>query len=310
MSIDRIILFISTFSKACQPCVQYIRERKLRIDIVRLDTTESRAMVKGKINHVPTMMITYGDGSAQLFINSDKIIHTLKTLFSKSGANSGRYTAMNSHHDGGNMYEKYHTVASKQKLTARPNIPRSRVNETEDYNEFEEDDHDDEYSSSSYSTRHPASSDDYVNSESHVTPSVVRTKGNFTDGNMIVYEDDEIEDNVKETEVYISSPEGESDNVNEIAKPLSKKSKVKAKAKSKTKKMKPPVVFDEDEIGENEEIHIDTEDQIEGSNRHDNRIDSKKPPSKMQFLIDKAKELERDRKQSLGYNEEDLSRYG
>ena len=80
--------------------------------------------------------------------------------------------------------------------------------------------------------------------------------------------------------------------------------------KAPKKKKKPPVQFEE----EPEEVEVEyIEEPPKPSSRAGAKVNSnpkaKKNPSRMTGVIDKAKQMEQDRKNSLGYREEDLPHY-
>jgi hypothetical protein len=84
MSITQIVLFISSLSKNCVPCLQFIQNQRLPIQVVRLDTEESRDIaIRGKnfsIISVPTLVVLYLDGDMQMYVGTPKIISWLQRL--------------------------------------------------------------------------------------------------------------------------------------------------------------------------------------------------------------------------------------
>ncbi len=78
MDIQDVILFCSTASRACVPCIQFIQNYRVPVKIVRLDTVEARmAAINGKhfqIQNVPTLLVTHADGNLQLFAGQEKVI--------------------------------------------------------------------------------------------------------------------------------------------------------------------------------------------------------------------------------------------
>lgn len=81
MSVTKIVLFISTFSKPSLECLKIIREAGIQMDIVRLDTKRDRAIAKKRklpIHQVPTLLIQYEGGINQLYVGIEKIIRVLR----------------------------------------------------------------------------------------------------------------------------------------------------------------------------------------------------------------------------------------
>lgn len=87
MAVNNVLLFISSVSQSCVPPVTYIREKKLPIIIVRLDTIEDRKKAANgpffKITEVPTMVVSYSDRTVQLFIGSEKILEWMMNITKK-----------------------------------------------------------------------------------------------------------------------------------------------------------------------------------------------------------------------------------
>ena len=84
MSISEAVLFITSNSRACIPCINFIRHTGLPIDIVRLDTEElRRAAMMGKffqVTMVPTLVVSYVDDNIQMFVGSPKIMQWLSMI--------------------------------------------------------------------------------------------------------------------------------------------------------------------------------------------------------------------------------------
>ena len=84
--IQRVILFVSTNSPACQGPISMVSSSGAPIEIVRLDSKESRlAAARGKhfqITNVPSLVTLFTDGKLQLFVGIDRIYPVLQTLLS------------------------------------------------------------------------------------------------------------------------------------------------------------------------------------------------------------------------------------
>lgn len=84
MSIHSIVLFVSSNSQHCAQPVGFVRQSNLPIPIVKLDTIrDRRAAANGKhfqIHAVPTLVVTYQDGTLQMFASQEKILSWLKKL--------------------------------------------------------------------------------------------------------------------------------------------------------------------------------------------------------------------------------------
>jgi hypothetical protein len=84
MSISEAILFVATNSNACKPCLQFVSQQKIPMQIVRLDTESARKSAENgkffQITVVPTMVIVYEDGNTQLFLGTQKIIQWFKAM--------------------------------------------------------------------------------------------------------------------------------------------------------------------------------------------------------------------------------------
>lgn len=86
MPISEVVLFVSSVSQACIPCIDFIQRFKLPVNLIRLDTVEARNHAKnGKyfsVTIVPTMVVVHDDGNTQMFVGSDKTIQWLKSSIS------------------------------------------------------------------------------------------------------------------------------------------------------------------------------------------------------------------------------------
>jgi len=84
--IQRVILFVSTNSAACQGPITMVSSSGAPIEIVRLDSRESRvAASRGKhfqITNVPSLVTMFTDGKLQLFVGTDRIFPVLQSLLS------------------------------------------------------------------------------------------------------------------------------------------------------------------------------------------------------------------------------------
>jgi hypothetical protein len=79
------ILFVSSSSKACKPCMDFIAQTGFPVKIVRLDTTKARRQASQGSPHfqvvsVPTMIVTYDDGNLQMFVGGRKITDWIGTV--------------------------------------------------------------------------------------------------------------------------------------------------------------------------------------------------------------------------------------
>lgn len=105
MSISEAILFVATNSNASRPCLQFVSQQKIPMQVVRLDTESARkSAASGKffqITVVPTMVIAYEDGNTQLFLGSQKIIQWL-TAMMKASSRPEPQPSVSDH--GQNMY--------------------------------------------------------------------------------------------------------------------------------------------------------------------------------------------------------------
>lgn len=96
MSIEEMILFVSTTSPACRQPLEFISRfgKGLPIRVVRLDTVEQRqAAATGRhfqVVSVPTMVMIYEDGNLQMFVGSPKISTLLSGFVEQIARAKGR----------------------------------------------------------------------------------------------------------------------------------------------------------------------------------------------------------------------------
>ena len=313
MSLSGVILFVSTLSRACSASIKYVTDNSIPVQIVKLDTTEARSRAaNGKyfqVKSVPTMMVNYDDGNMEVFIGNDKIIPVLSSISGISRSSNNRFAG-----GGGNTNINYsrppmeHNMygppsagvkPSKPVYAARPTISRGNIPIIEHDSES---DREDEEFRNQYSEQEPKSSHKMG---IHKIP--ILDNG----------ESDEENDTNLQTEMYQEDEELEvpTKKVSKDKSPSKSKSK-KAKGKnpkSKAKKKKPPVVFEDNE--QDKEIEVEYIDEREMERDMEETItrggasSKKMKNSRMQGLIDRAKNMEQERLNSLGYNEADLPHY-
>ena len=94
MSISEVVIFYSKFSKECQQPLEIIQYYKLPVAMIPLDTIEDRkAALNGstiQIKNVPSLIVTYEDSSAQLYVGSKKIIDWLTQVVKSQNPHSQR----------------------------------------------------------------------------------------------------------------------------------------------------------------------------------------------------------------------------
>jgi hypothetical protein len=87
MSVQDVILFVSSTSKHCEPTIKFIKEKEIPVKIIRLDNSEDRQnAINGKyfqIHNVPTLLVMYTDDNIQLFVGSEKIISWFRQISQK-----------------------------------------------------------------------------------------------------------------------------------------------------------------------------------------------------------------------------------
>ena len=84
--IAEIVLFISTTSRVSVECANVVSQNNLPVKIVRLDSAEIRKLVNSgtvRITVVPTLMVTFEDGTVEMFQGQDKVMGSLSSIFSQ-----------------------------------------------------------------------------------------------------------------------------------------------------------------------------------------------------------------------------------
>lgn len=88
MSVQDVVLFVSSTSGACTPVLKFIGKNQIPVGIVRLDSPEDRQIAAtGKyfqIVNVPTLLVIYDDGNLQLFVGQEKIITWFQQIIQKN----------------------------------------------------------------------------------------------------------------------------------------------------------------------------------------------------------------------------------
>lgn len=88
MSVQEVVLFVSSTSRASTPVLQFVGKNQIPVGIVRLDTPEDRQIAAtGKyfqIVNVPALLVIYDDGNLQLFVGQEKIITWFQQIIQKS----------------------------------------------------------------------------------------------------------------------------------------------------------------------------------------------------------------------------------
>lgn len=88
MSIADVILFYSTHSQKCQPCINLIQSTNIPIKQIRLDTDQSRnSVINGnlfKIEYVPTLVLILTDGTVSIFEGVNKTMAKIESLLKQS----------------------------------------------------------------------------------------------------------------------------------------------------------------------------------------------------------------------------------
>jgi hypothetical protein len=318
MALSNIILFVSTLSKECNTSLKYIKNSPVPIQIVRLDTAETRnRAANGKyfqVRMVPTMVIHYKDGNMEVFIGNTKIIPILSSMlqdptsrsegspgqetmplsfYGASSPNIGTLTGIHpvnmygTSTNGTNMYNSVGTKPSKPVYIARstpisPNGEKHNSPQIIDYD-------------------YPLGKPNHFNVIEDDPKSFV-SRYDDTKDFVSRYDDPNEEDSLDIHPVY--------DEPEEIV--VVKKPKTKSKKKGKKK---PPVVFEEDlddfgSLDDDPNVEIEIEERLPRNVGNKGGASSKKMKnSRMQGLIDKAKNLEQERQSSLGYDEADLPHY-
>lgn len=88
MSIANVILFCSSTSPASAPCIHFIRQAKIPVQIVRLDTPELRKKAEQgellQVRSVPNLVVVYQDGNLQQFVGQQKIMAWFQNMMKNS----------------------------------------------------------------------------------------------------------------------------------------------------------------------------------------------------------------------------------
>jgi hypothetical protein len=347
MSLSDTVLFISTLSKECGTSLKYITNNGLPVQIVRLDTTEARnKAANGKyfqVRMVPTMVMIYDDGNMEVFIGNDKILPILSSMLASSTTVTGGTTGNGGGgwspnpaygalaRDGGiNMYgpSSNGVKPSKPVYAARPT--QARDGTTSNQGGYSED-----------RRREIPVIEDDSGEETEIPIRREPPRKEVFRAPRVIEDNESFEDVPPRTSS--KGVKGAKGSKMVRATPKSKSAKSsKGKGKNKSKKKKPPVVFEDvplaektssSRLGANEDgplpshgartlsSHLDEQDQeieIEYSSgerpvqsgESSRGVSSKKMKnSRMQGLIDRAKMMEQERLDSLGYNEADLPHY-
>lgn len=267
-------LFISSNSKACMPVLDIIYQHRLPIQIVRLDTEHTRRMAATgryfQINIVPSMVVAREDGNIQLFVGADKIMGLLSANFMRP-------------HPKENMYTTDYAKPSKPAIQPYPSHPKKVVI----YDDDDVDADADDYGSDRDDEVTIIPTDDF---EGESTTS--STKSILRKPSKMVIEDDDVVDEVIEEEPNIELED------------TKKKPRKKAKAKSKRKGEIPPKAKGK-RVSFVEEGQLDpplTEDAGTEVTKKVGR--SKGSSNPMQNIINKAKKMEAERLDSLGYEDD------
>ena len=87
MSVQNLVLFVSSNSKECVDPMRFITHYRMPINVVRLDSAYDRQRAApGKffqIHSVPTLVVIYQDGNTQLFVGKEKILTWLQNLVNR-----------------------------------------------------------------------------------------------------------------------------------------------------------------------------------------------------------------------------------
>ena len=90
MSVQDVILFVSSTSSACSPVIQFVHQNQIPVKTVRLDNTEDRNnAANGKyfqIVNVPSLLVMYNDENIQMFVGQEKIIMWFQQIIQKNMA--------------------------------------------------------------------------------------------------------------------------------------------------------------------------------------------------------------------------------
>lgn len=274
--ISEIILFIATNSRACVGCINFIGQNRLPVQIVRLDTQDARdEAASGKffqITVVPSMVVNYTDGNTQLFLGTEKIIQWLTAII-KSVSPS---------RESGQNYQRPYPVRDQPSSSGSSQYDPSR--EAEEDGSMEE-----------------------IVIEDDLPP--------LPKPRRVVKKPVIIEDTNEDAEEAEDEEEEKAEPPRPLPRPKAKK--VRASAKGKKKKRAPVRFEEDDEYEEQNEIELVSTTSNHPTDSHANRSQLAPPPprpapqkpnqsSRMKDLLNSARKMEEDRKNSLGYREEDL----
>lgn len=326
MALPGVVIFVSTASRECGVSLKYIKENSIKAQVVRLDTREARdRAANGKyfqVKMVPTMIVNYEDGNMEIFIGNNKIIPVLNAIFrppSRDGSGGFGMSPL-TRGGGSNMYSQMdEIVPTKPVYAARPTISRAGLGGpggpvvAEVIDDFEGAPLGD-YPSRGEPKGDHRGEDDFSDEEREddrptfrrgpQPRSEKRTPNRFQE---VEEEDDEIPPAPKMRKRN-TAIDGDS------TPKRTGKSKSKSKAKkSKGTKKKPPVIFEEDAHAEIEVEYLEDpshpEEDFSNTSSKGGASSKKMKNSRMQGLIDVAKNMEQERLASLGYNEADLPHY-
>jgi hypothetical protein len=83
---EEVVLFASSSSRTCVPCLKFIRANGLPVHVVLLDSSSERERVKSgklfKITTVPSLMVRYEDENLQIFEGARKVMAWLSSFSS------------------------------------------------------------------------------------------------------------------------------------------------------------------------------------------------------------------------------------
>ena len=326
MNISEIILFISSTSNACVQCMRVITPLRLNIPVVRLDTEEARTTVENgkyfQIKSVPSMVVTYEDGNIQLFVGSPKIIQWL-TAYNKANLEKNRRPEVQK--DRRPVEKNMYGFTSDQRMYSpkegyyRPAIDNDRYHPVADEDRYRSDDpqiiDEDSYDEQDQGVKfRPVAKPPPYKRPKPASHKVIDQRSYEDHGSPEDYEEDPAQ-----SEVYEAPPkkikkkivEPPIDEVMEDAHqeyleleeevPIVKK---KAKAKAKTKKNRKTAEIEDENDPTNIGKKIAKEKLMAVA-----KAKTKPIKSPMNDIFAKAKQMEMNRDNSLGYKEEDLPHY-
>jgi len=270
MSLSSVVLFVASLSKTCGVTVKYAMQHSIPVQIVKLDTTEARnRAANGRYFQV-------------------KMVPTMIVNY-----------------DDGNMEVFIGNDKILPVLSSLSRIKTQKANES--MTPLDMGDRSNMYGPSVDGPSMRPSKPVYA-----ARPTISR--GNIP---IIEHDSDSDESNGR---VEPSIEYSDEEEIPELERPAAKaKTKAKAKisktkSKSKSKKKKPPIIFTEDEDDQDREIEVEYIDeassvQVQEETTRGGASSKKMKNSRMQGLIDTAKNMEQERLASLGYNEADLPHY-